>query len=100
MLESEIQRDIIKFLKAKGAYVEKVIAASKSGVPDLYGCYKGMFFYIEVKTPKTRDNVSDLQKIKIKSAIRAGGKAIVAWTIEQVADLLKEIDNDTQRTSK
>lgn len=95
MLESEIQKNIIKLLKSKGAYVEKVIAASKSGVPDLYGCYKGRFFYIEVKTPKTRDNVSDLQKIKIKSAIKAGGKAIVAWDIQQVEDLLKEIDNDT-----
>jgi len=33
--EQDIQRKIIKYLEAKGAYVVKVISASKSGVPDI-----------------------------------------------------------------
>lgn len=95
MREQEIQAKIIKLIKSKGGYVENIIAGSRSGIPDLVGCIKGRFFYIEVKTPTTKSKVSDLQKIKMLEAEKSGGKTLVAWSVEQVEDFIKEIKNET-----
>lgn len=89
--EQDIQRKIIKYLEAKGAYVVKVISASKSGVPDILCCYKGKFIAIEVKTPNTKHNTSELQKHNISKIIGCGGKALVAWDVKQVQEFIDEI---------
>ena len=88
MKEQSIQRKIIKYLESKGAYVVKVISASKSGVPDILFCYEGVFAAIEVKTPTTKGNVSKLQQYNIDKIHECGGQAIVAWTLDQVEDFL------------
>jgi Holliday junction resolvase len=87
--EQDIQRKMIKLLESEGAYVVKVISASKSGVPDILFCYEGTFGAIEVKTPSTQNNVSKLQSYNIESIIGADGHAIVAWELEQVSELLR-----------
>lgn len=79
MTESKIQAKIIEGLKKDfNAYVVKVIASSKKGVPDILACVDGLFVAIEVKTPKTRNNVSKLQEKNIKDISRAGGCSFVA----------------------
>ena len=88
MKEQTIQRKIIKYLESQGCYVVKVIAASKSGVPDIVGCYEGVFFGIEVKTPTTRNNVSKLQEYNLDKIRQAGGHSIVAWDVEMVEDFI------------
>lgn len=93
MKESDYQAKIIKHLKSKGAYVVKIQSASRSGIPDLLCCYKSRFLAIEVKTPTTMDNTSDLQELNIDFIRLAGGKAIVAYSKEQVDVILKEIDD-------
>lgn len=90
MTESDIQHKIIKHLESRGAYVVKIIAASKAGVPDLLACYKGKFIAIEVKKPK--GVVSPLQKVNIETINNIGGIAIVARKLEHVELLLGEID--------
>lgn len=96
MTEQKIQTEIIKYLTKVGAYTEKVIAGTRSGLPDVRGCYNGIFFAIEVKKPETKNNASPLQLMNIRKIHAAGGKAIVAWTVEQVQELIKELDNDTK----
>lgn len=86
--EQDIQRKIIKYLEANGAYVVKVISASKSGVPDILCCYKGRFIAIEVKTPATKSNVSELQKYNLKQVTECGGLSIVAWELKQVEEFM------------
>ena len=61
MTEQRIQKKIVDYLLTQGCYIVKVISASKAGVPDILGCYEGVFFAIEVKTPQTKKNVSKLQ---------------------------------------
>jgi len=90
MKESEIQKKILDYLKLQGAYAVKVIQASKAGVPDIICCYKGKFIAIEVKTPKTKYNTSELQKLNIEWINQAKGIVIVAWDLEQVKRLLDE----------
>jgi Holliday junction resolvase len=89
MKEQDIQRKIIKWLEANDCYVVKVVAASKSGVPDIIGCWGGIFFGIEVKTPKTAGNVSRLQEYNLDRIRECGGHSCVAWSVEQVEDFIK-----------
>jgi len=88
MKEQDIQRKIIKYLEANGAYVVKVMSATKSGIPDILACIKGEFIAIEVKTPKTINNVSKLQKYNLAAIEVAGGKAIVAKSLEDIKGLI------------
>jgi len=90
MNEQAIQRKIISSLKLRGAYIVKVISASKAGVPDILACYRGVFIGIEVKTPKTLGNVSKLQKYNLNEITKAGGLSFVASDIETVN---KQFDN-------
>lgn len=92
MKELDIQKKIKDWLEKQGAYVVKVISASKAGIPDLLVCYKGKFIGIEVKTPKTKTNVSDLQYYNIELIDKANGYAIVAWDLEGVKSFIRKID--------
>ena len=88
MTEQQIQNKIIKYLKTK-AYVVKIVSASKSGIPDLLICYKGRFIALEVKTPDTKDDTSDLQEYNIRKNIKNGGLAFVVWELNQVKEIIK-----------
>jgi len=87
--EQQIQKKITTYLEKEGCYVVKVISATKSGVPDILGCYEGVFFGIEVKTPKTKNNVSKLQEYNLDKIQESGGHSLVAWEVEQVEDFIK-----------
>lgn len=91
MLEQDVQRKIIKYLEAKGAYVVKIISASKAGVPDLLVCYEGRFIGIEVKRPAKKTNASKLQVYNIELIQNALGLAGVAWDIESLERILDAV---------
>ena len=86
MKEQQIQSKIIKYLKSMGAYVVKVSIATKSGVPDIICCYKGVFIAIEVKAPGGA--ISTLQQWNIEQIRKAGGIAIIAYSDIEVKSLL------------
>ena len=88
MTEQQIQKSIIKYLESQGAYIVKVISASKAGVPDILCCYQGKFIGIEVKKPSTKNNVSKLQEYNLKKIRESGGIALVAWSLEQVMEIV------------
>ena len=91
MKESEIQKKIVKYLEKEGCYVVKVISATKAGIPDILGCYDGHFFGIEVKTPSTSDNCSQLQEYNLDRIIECGGSSLVAWEVSQVEDFIDSL---------
>lgn len=90
MKESALQNKVIKYLEDRGAYVVKVIAASKSGVPDLLVCYKGKFISIELKAPGKLKEVTPLQIYNRNLVIQSGGTAIIADNLETVKGLLND----------
>lgn len=92
MTEATIQKKIKTFLEKQGAYIIKTIATSKNGVPDIIGCYKGMFFAIEVKHPDRKSNVSPLQQHNIDKINDVNGHAIVAWDLSHAKQLLEDMD--------
>ena len=96
--EQSIQSKIIKLLKSEGAYVVKVQSGTRSGIPDLIACYKGLFLGLEVKKPETKEEASKLQELNIKWIKEAGGIATVVWTTDMVNKILKDCD-EALRTS-
>lgn len=91
MKEQDIQRKIIKWLESEGYYVIKIISASKAGVPDIITCINGIFVAIEVKTPSTKSNVSELQKYNLDAILKSGGYSLVAWELEQVKEYINAV---------
>lgn len=90
MTEQQIQKKIIDKLETNyDAYVVKVQTASKAGVPDIICCISGMFLGIEVKTPKSRNNLSKLQEYNLRQIIRADGNCLVAWNVEMVEEYVE-----------
>ncbi len=86
MSEQKLQAKIIKYMTAKGAYVVKVITASKAGIPDILICYEGKFYGIEVKVGKNK--VSGLQIANLKRIQECGGVAILAYSLNDVKENL------------
>ena len=87
--EQKIQTRIIKELRKRGAYVVKVITASRNGVPDLLVCYEGRFIGIEVKTEA--GIASAVQTANLAWIIEAGGDALVARSWEDVEIILNKV---------
>jgi len=90
--EQQVQKKITNFLEKQGAYVVKVVSATKAGVPDILACYKGRFLGIEVKKPSTKNNTSKLQDYNLDKIVEASGLSCVAWEVDQVEDLLDLVD--------
>lgn len=88
MREQQIQKAIIKYLEKQGAYVVKIITASKSGVPDIIACYQGRLLGLEVKTKTGR--VAPLQRYHLDLVEKAGGVAAVVRSVADVEQVLDE----------
>ena len=68
--EAKVKKGVVTQLKAMGAYYFYPVTGGygSSGVPDIVGCYKGLFFGIECKagnnkpTPLQQKNLDDINK--------------------------------------
>jgi hypothetical protein len=63
-----MRRNIYHFMPATGGY-------GRSGVPDIVGCYRGVFFAIETKAGDNKTTA--LQERELKQIRDAGGMACV-----------------------
>ena len=90
MKESELQRQIIDYLKRIGAYVLNVYGSGMTGkgTPDILACYQGLFIAVETKVGKNR--MSPAQKIIRQRILTAGGIHIVPYSLEQFISEFKE----------
>ena len=67
--EAKVKKEVVAHLKTLGAYYFYPVTGGygKSGVPDIIGCYKGLFFGIECKagknkpTPLQEKNLNDIK---------------------------------------
>lgn len=88
MKESVLQKKMITYIEEQGGYVVKVIAASKSGVPDLLICYKSKFVGIEVKAPGKLSETRPLQKYNLQQIQKSGGISASLDSLEDLKELL------------
>jgi|SaaInlStandDraft_3_1057020.scaffolds.fasta_scaffold24566_1 Holliday junction resolvase len=92
MNEQQLQKKIQDYLKKQGVYCFKTISTNRSGIPDIIACVPplGTFLALEVKVGKNKP--SALQLHHVNEINKAGGKAHVVWSLEEVKDLLEQND--------
>ena len=106
-IEHQIQKAIAQYLDLKGlcwwavpnggrrniSVARKMKAeGQKSGVPDITLIYKGQYYGIEVKKPKTttpKGRLSQNQLSRIAQITDSGGVVGVAYSVSDVQDLLQ-----------
>lgn len=91
--EKRLQKDIAQLLNLKGAWYRTSRmdrrTTGRVGEPDFVGIYRGSGFAIEckVRAPLTAAQARELEAIQ-----KAGGFAIVARSVADALQLLREID--------
>lgn len=70
-----------------------------NGIPDIIGCYRGLFFAIEVKAPGKLKNLTPLQAMQIANINGAQGWAIAADSLGHVEELIRLIDITLERAA-
>ena len=75
--EAKVKKVVVAQLKQLGAYYFYPVTGGygQSGVPDVVGCYEGLFFGIECKAGKNKP--TPLQDKNLKQIHNAGGIDLV-----------------------
>ena len=75
--EAKVKKKVVAVLKDMGAYYFYPVTGGygQSGVPDVVGCYHGVFFGIECKAGKNKP--TPLQDKNLKQIRDAGGLDLV-----------------------
>ena len=90
MTHASLQQRIMRYLKSVGAYAENIPGNElMSGVPDIIGCYQGIFLGLEVKMPS--DTPSPLQKVKLRDIQKSGGIGEVIYSLDKVRSIIDAI---------
>lgn len=90
MTERELTKRIQKKVKGMGASCDKIAAGPHQpiGLPDLVGCYEGLYFGFEVKMPGKEKNLTKRQEKALKKIRAAGGLSAVVTSPRDAARLL------------
>lgn len=75
--EAKVKKIVVQQLKDMGAYFFYPVTGGygRSGVPDIIGCYNGIFFGIECKAGKNKP--TPLQEKNLDDIAESGGLAMV-----------------------
>jgi len=94
MTEAKLTLKCVRRLRAAGAFVSKIHGGPRqsSGLPDIVGCYRGLFFGIEMKMPGKENTLTEKQAEKLDKIREAGGIAVVATSVRDCLDVLARID--------
>lgn len=93
-LERPITTSILKALRERGAWAEKVHgSAYKKSLPDVIACYRGRTIGIEVKRSE-HEKATPLQQDTLDQISRAGGACAVVYTVSMALALLDAIDKE------
>ena len=93
MKESTLVRKMVKHMRAQGAYANKTHGNMySSGIPDIVGCYRGVYLGLEAKVPGRENTVTELQQAQLDKIEEAGGVSAVVTSIQDVDDALAEAE--------
>lgn len=90
MLEKQIQKNIITYLKSLPHCTAENVPgnAFASGRPDINACWHGYMLRIEVKTPDHGNKASVVQEENLWQWAAAGCTAIVVDCLQDVKDIV------------
>ena len=91
MTEKQLSDKIIKALRQMGAFAVKIHGGTfqARGLPYIVGCWRGMFFGLEVKLPGKENTITKLQQKKLQDIEDAGGTAEMVTTVDQALKAVK-----------
>lgn len=91
MSEKVFVTKILRWLRANypGVFCWKTHDMFHAGIPDIVGCFAGVFFGIEVKVKGGR--VEKIQTHVLAQIAGAGGISGVAWTMEDVKEIMDRV---------
>lgn len=94
MNESKLTRKIITYLKSEGAFAVKIHGGphQPAGLPDIVGCYRSIFFGLEVKVPGREHTLTERQAKKLRDITSAGGLAAMITSVAEAKEMLTGID--------
>lgn len=91
--EAKVKKKVVDVLKKGGAYYffPATGGYGRSGVPDIVGCYRGVFFAIECKAGSNKPTA--LQEAEMRKIREANGITLVVNedNINDVVILLRDI---------
>lgn len=90
--EARLSKSIMKAWRERGAWCFKVHGSQfqPAGIPDIVGVYRGTFIACESKMPGNEP--SRIQLHRIAQITAAGGRVVVAYSVEDAIQLLNSID--------
>jgi len=92
MLEGQVQKDVLKYLKDHRIYHFRFQAqVNLNGLPDIIALYKGILLGLELKRPKG-GKATGLQKRKIETITENGGVGLIIKSVEELDLLIRMID--------
>ena len=98
--EAKVKKVVVKQLKELGAYYffPATGGYGKSGVPDIVGCWEGLFFGIECKAGKNKTTA--LQDNNLSAIALAGGVAAVVneLNMHDIEELLGDHNGEVAKT--
>lgn len=100
--EADLKREIVAYLKSVGAWFDNPVrnGYGRRGVPDIVVCYRGRFLGVECKRPpeegKKPPEADVWQQRELAAIVEAGGRAIVAWSVDHVREEIEAIDAEAQ----
>lgn len=93
MNESQLRDKVKRYLKTiTGLWFWKVSDRYTSGIPDIVGCYKGLFFAIELKIKG--NSVTKIQQYTIDKVKKCEGNAFVCHSLNEVKKCIAEIERN------
>ncbi len=88
--EARLRTRIVKALNAYGGlwFVTHADGYTEVGIPDIIGCYHGVFFAFEVKLPGKQHTLKPWQSRMLEKINRNDGKAAMVTSIDEAMDFV------------
>ena len=90
MNEARLRTNVVKALRNYSGFwfVTHGGQFQQGGLPDVLGCYQGVFYGIELKMPGREHTLTERQAHALKSIKAAGGKATMATSVQEALDFV------------
>lgn len=94
MKESDLSKKIALKMRQQGCWAVKIAAGPRqgTGLPDIIGCYMGVFLGLEVKLPGKEKTLTVLQKARLDAINASGGLGRMVTSWDDTAAILAEVD--------
>lgn len=89
-------RVVLPYLRGRGGEWIAIPRSrfGRTGIPDILGCYRGVFVAFELKSPDSSYEATATQMAQLKRIRLNGGSALVARSLEDIAGLLDLLDRE------